>query len=27
VLDAILDPNDVFVFDPGGRLVAAPPSM
>jgi glycerol transport system ATP-binding protein len=24
VLDAALDPNDVFVFDPAGRLVAAP---
>jgi len=24
VLEAILDPNDLFVFDPGGRLVAAP---
>jgi glycerol transport system ATP-binding protein len=24
VLDAVLDPNNVFVFDPAGRLVAAP---
>jgi glycerol transport system ATP-binding protein len=24
VLDAMLDPNNVFVFDPAGRLVAAP---
>jgi glycerol transport system ATP-binding protein len=24
VLEAILDPNDLFVFDPGGRLVAGP---
>src|SRR5580704_14156457 len=24
VLDAMLDPDNVFVFDPGGRLVAAP---
>jgi glycerol transport system ATP-binding protein len=26
-LDAVLDPNDLFVFDPAGRLVAAPGSM
>jgi hypothetical protein len=24
VLDAALDPDNVFVFDPAGRLVAAP---
>jgi glycerol transport system ATP-binding protein len=24
VLDAVLDPENVFVFDPAGRLVAAP---
>jgi glycerol transport system ATP-binding protein len=24
VLDAALDPNNVFVFDAAGRLVAAP---
>jgi glycerol transport system ATP-binding protein len=24
VLDAVLDPNNVFVFDAGDRLVAAP---
>ena len=27
VLDAALDPNNVFVFDPAGRLVAAPGAM
>jgi glycerol transport system ATP-binding protein len=27
VLDAVLDPNDLFVFDAAGRLVAAPGSM
>jgi glycerol transport system ATP-binding protein len=26
-LDAVLDPNDLFVFDAAGRLVAAPGSM
>jgi glycerol transport system ATP-binding protein len=26
-LDAVLDPNDLFVFDAAGRLVAAPDSM
>jgi glycerol transport system ATP-binding protein len=26
-LQAALNPNDLFVFDPTGRLVAAPPSM
>src|SRR3977135_3670492 len=26
-LDAVLDPNDLFVFDTAGRLVAAPGSM
>ncbi|MES2751910.1 MAG: ABC transporter ATP-binding protein [Pseudomonadota bacterium] len=26
-LDAALDPNDLFIFDQSGRLVAAPPSM
>ena len=26
-LDAVLDPNDVFVFDAAGRLVAAPGSL
>lgn len=26
-LDAVLDPNDLFIFDQTGRLVAAPPSM
>jgi glycerol transport system ATP-binding protein len=26
VLDAMLDPDNVFVFDPAGRLVAAPAS-
>jgi glycerol transport system ATP-binding protein len=24
LLDAVLDPNNVFVFDAAGRLVAAP---
>jgi glycerol transport system ATP-binding protein len=24
VLDAVLDPNNVFVFDADGRVVAAP---
>jgi len=24
VLDAVLDPDNLFVFDPAGRLVAAP---
>jgi glycerol transport system ATP-binding protein len=27
MLDAVLDPNDLFVFDAAGRLVAAPGSM
>jgi glycerol transport system ATP-binding protein len=27
VLDAVLDPDNVFVFDPAGRLVAAPGAM
>ena len=27
VLDAVLDPNNVFVFDTTGRLVAAPGAM
>jgi glycerol transport system ATP-binding protein len=27
VLDAVLDPNNVFVFDAAGRLVAAPGAM
>src|SRR5258706_1031807 len=27
VLDAVLDPNNVFVFDAAGRLVAAPDAM
>jgi glycerol transport system ATP-binding protein len=27
VLDAVLDPDNVFVFDPAGRLVAAPGTM
>jgi glycerol transport system ATP-binding protein len=27
VLDAVLDPNNVFVFDPAGRLVASPAAM
>jgi glycerol transport system ATP-binding protein len=27
VLDAVLDPDNVFVFDAAGRLVAAPGSM
>jgi glycerol transport system ATP-binding protein len=27
VLDAVLDPNNVFVFDAFGRLVAAPDAM
>jgi glycerol transport system ATP-binding protein len=27
MLDAALDPNNVFVFDPAGRLVAAPGAM
>jgi glycerol transport system ATP-binding protein len=27
VLDAALDPNNVFVFDTAGRLVAAPSAM
>ena len=27
VLDAVLDPNNVFVFDPAGRLVASPGAM
>jgi glycerol transport system ATP-binding protein len=26
-LEAVLDPNDLFIFDPTGRLVAAPASM
>src|SRR5205823_6738270 len=26
-LDAVLDPNDLFVFDPAGHLVAAPGAM
>jgi glycerol transport system ATP-binding protein len=26
-LDAVLDPNDLFVFDAAGRLVAAPGSV
>jgi len=26
VLDAVLDPNNVFVFDGSGRLVASPRS-
>jgi glycerol transport system ATP-binding protein len=26
MLDAVLDPNDVFVFDAADRLVAAPGS-
>jgi glycerol transport system ATP-binding protein len=26
-LEAVIDPDDVFVFDPDGRLVAAPRSM
>jgi glycerol transport system ATP-binding protein len=24
VLDVVLDPDNIFVFDPAGRLVAAP---
>jgi glycerol transport system ATP-binding protein len=27
VLDAVLDPNNVFVFDAADRLVAAPGAM
>jgi glycerol transport system ATP-binding protein len=27
VLDAVLDPDNVFVFDAAGRLVAAPGAM
>jgi glycerol transport system ATP-binding protein len=27
VLDAVLDPNNVFVFDGSGRLVASPGTM
>jgi glycerol transport system ATP-binding protein len=27
VLDAVLDPDNVFVFDAGGRLVASPGAM
>jgi glycerol transport system ATP-binding protein len=27
MLDAVLDPNNVFVFDVAGRLVAAPGAM
>jgi glycerol transport system ATP-binding protein len=27
VLDAVLDPNNVFVFDPAGRLVASPSAI
>ena len=26
-LEAVLDPDNVFVFDPDGRLVAAPDSI
>ena len=26
-LDAVIDPRELFIFDPSGRLVAAPKSM